>query len=200
MTQIGLYRMTLLGTGLVFLWALSPAGGQASLRLMSITTKDLNSTSTVAYMNGANQMSSFFDNLETIYVYGQINSVYTAALLGSPEIKNGPQDMWNNVKIPYIHSLNSSDADTDGWLPVPLRNVSYSSLLGYSVAGIPSTGISSFPLSSYYYNISCQKLWHIAFPNSSYKSTAPPDWLTPLNLSGIAAAWVFPLSLPLGFS
>ena len=35
-----------------------------------------------------------------------------------------PRNMWNNIKIPYIHTLNSSDADAEGWLPVPSQNIS----------------------------------------------------------------------------
>lgn len=163
----------------MLLWALSPAGGQASLRLLSITTRDSNSTIFVAYMNSGNQTSMLFDDLQTSFVYGQIDGVYVAALLGSPNIKSSPQDMWNNVKIPDMAYLNSSAADIDGWLPVPEKDVKYSSLLGYPVAGVPKSGFSSFLLNSYYYKIQCQKLWHIEL-----NSTGPVnDWYTPLGLS-----------------
>ena len=180
-TQIGLSRVTLLGIGLILLWAFSPAGGQASLRLLSVTTRDLNSTSTVAYMNSGNQTSMLFDDLQTTFTYGQVDSIYTAALLSSPSIKQRPQDLWNNVKVPDMSSLNASAANAEGWLPVPKDNVTYSSLLGYPIAGVSSTGSSSFNMNSYYYNIQCQRLWHVEFPNSTDGTV--PDWYTPLGLS-----------------
>jgi hypothetical protein len=163
----------------MLLWALSPAGGQASLRLLSITTRDINSTTFVAYMNSANTTSMLFNDLQTSFVYGEVDGVYTAALLGSPDIKGSPQDMWNNVKIPDMAYLNSSAADIDGWLQVPDGNVKYSSLLGYPVAGVPKSGSSSFLLNSYYYKIQCQKLWHVEFNSTG----AIYDWYTPLGLS-----------------
>jgi hypothetical protein len=115
----------------MLLWVLSPAGGQASLRLLSITTRDINSTTFVSCSTAAN--SVLFDTLQTSQLYGQIDSVYTATLLGSPEIKASPQDMWNN----------------------------YSSLLGNPVGGLPTTGSISFTLDTYYYKVQCQRLWHI---------------------------------------
>lgn len=165
----------------MMLWALSPAGGQASLRLLSITTRDLNSTANVAYMNNAEQSSMLFDDLQTNFVYGQVDSIYIASLLGTPSIKQNGQDMWNNVKVPILAKLNSSSADEDGWLPIPKDNVTYSSLLGYPIAGVPTSGSSSFPFNTYYYQIQCQKLWHVQFPNSTNGTI--PDWYTPLGLS-----------------
>ena len=165
----------------MLLWALSPTGGQASLRLLSITTKDFNSTSKVASMNTGNQSSMLFDDLQTILDYGQVDSIYAAALLASPSIKESPQDLWNNVKIPRMASLNTSSVDANGWLSVPTQNVTYSSLLGYPFAGVASSGSSSFHFNSYYYNIVCQKLWKIQLSNSSNGTI--PDWYTSLGLS-----------------
>ena len=165
----------------MLLWALSPTGGQASLRLLSMTTKDLNSTSIVASMNTGNQSSMLFNDLQTTFDYGQVDSIYTAALLASPSIKQSPQDSWNNVKVPRMASLNSSSADTDGWLPIPNENVTYSSLLGYPFAGVASSGLTSFHFNSYYYNIVCHKLWKVQLSNNSNGTI--PDWYASLGLS-----------------
>ena len=164
----------------MLLWVLSPAGGQASLRLLSITTRDINSTTFVSCSTAAN--SVLFDTLQTSQLYGQIDSVYTATLLGSPEIKASPQDMWNNVKIPDIAYLNLSEADGNGWLPVPDGPVNYSSLLGNPVGGLPTTGSISFTLDTYYYKIQCQRLGHIELIAAEPVSE---DWYRNLGLASL---------------
>src|SRR5208282_3416632 len=63
---------------------------------------------------------------------------------------------WGNVKIPKMETLDPKTADKDGWMPVPSQNVSYTSLIGSAIAGIPSGGNSGLQITSSYFHTDCQ--------------------------------------------
>ena len=132
--QVLLRTFDVLGIGLVMLWALSPLGGQASLRLLGSGTQPTSSHQSIPYLN---------PEAESILVYGgdtvqeigfYINALYIAALFTAPAIQASPVDTWSNVKVPIIEKLEStSESDADGWYNVSSENASYSSLLGLPV-------------------------------------------------------------------
>ena len=121
-SQLALRHFTLVGALLMGFWALSPFGGQASLRLLTISEYGAENTTEVRYFDTgpsagiwlASGFSGTGSQLETIE-----NSLLSAAILSPDAIKLSPRDTWGNVKIPRIEALNESAADSLGWIDIP---------------------------------------------------------------------------------
>lgn len=145
------------------LWALSPAGGQASLRVLYHSNKTSLSSTTIRYMDTGPLGISYTyrtlvegydiipgDNDEE-FPFSMSNSL-AAALMQNVETKSGPRDLWGNPRIPRLHTLNHSTADEDGWIqvsPSPMVE-SFSSLFGLPLLGIPDHGTVEFGVESAY--------------------------------------------------
>ena len=107
------------------LWALSPIGGQASLRLLTIGTVESQTaspvhlgymdTGPVAHMYAAeitllgNDIDAAIGNVPPA-LYEQ----YAAALLQAPGAKLAAQDAWGGVKIPRLSALDAKRAGVGG--------------------------------------------------------------------------------------
>ena len=177
-TQIALRGYNLLGVTLVAVWLLSPLGGQASLRLIEITSAVYHEKTRISYMDterrsqmGANASTADLD---------AINSLYMTSLT-DPRKNNVTNDLWTNVRIPIIESLGSYDAVEDGWISVPsgrlplsskegsLPDVLYSSVLGIPVSKSEGHGPrnGSFVMDSSYYILNCSELFNTSIQISS---------------------------------
>ena len=156
--QISLRTFDLLGFSLIILWALSPIGGQASLRLLDVGVQSTQVNRTLKYLDS--DSLSVFDGDDVFSELGFLtNALYQAAVLTPPDGQAANMDTWGNIKIPVIENLEqSSRANVEGWYPVPVNNTSFSSLVGLPVAGIPVTGSSSFTVESNYMLTSCPSL------------------------------------------
>jgi len=173
MTQIALRRLTPIRLGLLLPWALSPIGRQASLRLISIDDKNIVSSSIVSYTDSQEQVSSFPNEFSTACCSGEIDSVYAAALISLPEQKGAHATHGASLKLPYFDlSTNADKTDSEGWLPMRNDNVSYSSLLGDPVAGLPTADSSVFTMFSYHFRIQCQSLFN-ASGGTAFSSGIP---------------------------
>lgn len=153
--QVLLRSFNMLGIGLVALWVLSPLGGQASLRLLDKGVQSTQSNQDLRYLN-SDSRSLLGEGEDTWQGFGFLtNSLYLAALLTPSARQVAPMDAWGNIRIPVIETLEQAGpADGEGWLEVPLKNASYSSLLGLPIAGIPTRGLSAFKMDSYYFVVS----------------------------------------------
>ncbi|PVH97820.1 hypothetical protein DM02DRAFT_657891 [Periconia macrospinosa] len=156
-SQFLMQRLTLVGANLLFLWTLSPLGGQASLRLMTRgDTRTLNST-TLRYMSSG--PGSVILGLQTTYSdngkFADAAALYNAALVAPISTKLSPQDPWGNVKVPQLDQYDNSSSE---WQDVPMNGKSaetYSSLVGIPVVGLPLNGRSSFTLENTYLKVDC---------------------------------------------
>lgn len=158
---------------LIVLWAFSPLGSQASLRIMWVEDAFSSSTQNLSYLN---YDSNF--GLRPLQASGapvQITSVYNlfmSALTSNEAIKRGPQDQFGHVKIPLYADVRSGSINTNEsiWHDVPLQDeqVVWSSLQGIPIKGIPQHGQSNFILNTAYVGASCNvtaettSLWHAA--------------------------------------
>ncbi|KAJ4985302.1 hypothetical protein SVAN01_09247 [Stagonosporopsis vannaccii] len=155
-SQFLMRRLTLVGVNLLFLWTLSPLGGQASLRLLEQSTSTASHFMNLRYLStGAG--SAVWAMSSGTYVefdggLSQIEPLYAASLFASEEAKKGPEDTWGNVKIPFTHDINSS------WTTVP-TNISkpedYRSLVGIPVIGRPTDRDGSFNLETSHLTVDC---------------------------------------------
>ncbi|KAF1941565.1 hypothetical protein EJ02DRAFT_347536 [Clathrospora elynae] len=159
-SQFLMQRLTIVGVNLLFFWALSPLGGQASLRLMTRQHQASYASTKIRYLTTGPGGAMFI--LATNNVnrgkFAEAGALYNAALLAPQSVKLGPQDSWGNVKIPSFDALNQSQADPHGWIDVPsaiLVPETYSSLVGVPIAGLPKDANNNFTLEYNYLSVSC---------------------------------------------
>ncbi|KAF4629947.1 hypothetical protein G7Y89_g8190 [Cudoniella acicularis] len=157
-TQYQLRSFNTLGFGLVALWILSPIGSQGYLRLVSpAASVQLNPTMT-PYFNTDTESkfaegNSIF-NTNSPVQSSIFTSMFTGALLGTSQTKIGPTDLWTNVKIPYLSSLQQVN-DGSTWVTIsPNDTVIYSSLVGIPISGL-GTGETEFSMESSYMELDC---------------------------------------------
>ncbi|QQK43970.1 Ribosomal protein S2, conserved site [Penicillium digitatum] len=152
LTQIRLRTMNFVAVFIVLLWCLSPLGSQASLRIISIVP---------SYPANPIELTSF--NTFTAYQFGysQVMSMaktsvaipMTASMSAASLLSTRNQDLWGNIRFPAIENLEKTST---GWMHVPQNdNLTYASLVGVPVIGLPSAGNTSFILPGSYLSISC---------------------------------------------
>ncbi|PSN70132.1 hypothetical protein BS50DRAFT_306383 [Corynespora cassiicola Philippines] len=188
-SQLLMQRLSLVGANLLFLWALSPLGGQASLRLMTRDGRETLSPIKLRYST-TGPGATMWGLATTTWEHGNLANaaaLYTAALLAPLPVKNGPRDLWGNVKMPTLEALNLTAADSNGWKPVP-TNIStpefYSSLVGLPLSGLPLSGVSNFSMESTYLSVDCR-----SFIQTPYKYiNGSMDWTA---LEGLAPGRVW---------
>jgi hypothetical protein len=152
LTQIRLRAVNLIALFTVLLWCLSPLGSQASLRVISIvasypgTPVQLTTLDTFTpYQYGFGQGVS---EAMTAVANPMIASISAASLLSTRT-----QDLWGNVRFPMIENLEKNNT---GWINVPPSdNMTYASLVGAPVIGLPDSGSTSFTLPGAYISLSC---------------------------------------------
>ncbi|PVF95157.1 hypothetical protein CPB86DRAFT_603428 [Serendipita vermifera] len=112
------------------LWALSPLGGQGILCMLSMRQVDDISTEKLFYFD-LYDPSLFQDAIMSRSFYSRVNRLYIASLLAPNEVKKGPTDLWGDVKIPSLNSLDFDHQDDDG--VIVGETPTYLSLLGIPV-------------------------------------------------------------------
>jgi hypothetical protein len=153
-TQFRLRSFTWVGLVLILVWALSPAGSQTVLRILSTTTHPVPSFSNVTYVNSRQPSESGSPAFNTWF--SGFAAMFTASLVAPESVKNGPIDLWGNVKIPYFSSLGDVPEDNNGWRQIPSSNFSpiYSSLFGIPTNGA-AAGNTTFNIQSTYMELEC---------------------------------------------
>lgn len=135
---------------LLILWALSPLGGQASLRVVFLHGVVSNATVPVSYLD------SFSKRVEE---YPEVTKVvFNSVLLAPPSSKVAHQDFFENLKIPLLEDFESRSrqTDDDGWYSIkPDQNLEYSSLIGLSTAGIPPEDRTFSNIETSYLHLDC---------------------------------------------
>ena len=137
-SQFQLRQISVLGIVLVATWALSPIGGQASIRQMTIdgTVVTTPASFQAAVPNGYLSTYISSDNHNTFLT---INTLFIGAIIASSKTKASPLDIWGNVKIPKIERYEKIyKPDNDGWYTI---NTNDDDLAAYpSFVGIPMNG------------------------------------------------------------
>lgn len=179
-SQIILQRLTFVGANLLFLWALSPLGGQASLRLMQRHDQFTTSDTKLRYLTTGPGGTMW--GLSSTYVgsgkFADAGALYTAALLAPLETKTGPLDPWGNVKIPRLEYINNTATDNEGWRGVPpnMDPESYSSLVGLPIVGLPGSAKSNFTIESTYLIVDCGSFEQKPYPGINGTNISKTDF------------------------
>ncbi|KAF2755013.1 hypothetical protein EJ05DRAFT_503325 [Pseudovirgaria hyperparasitica] len=161
MTQLKFQRMGALGVLLIFLWAFSPLGGQASLRIIEFEFRTTSKGATLLYLNHAE--SEFLpENIahytadpaltETV-LHGLVHS----SLMAPAEMKNSTMDAWGNLKIPFLEAAaKTAKPDEQGWYELTSENTVASSLVGLPMSSLGRTSNSTFKLETQYMYLDCR--------------------------------------------
>lgn len=144
--HLELRTLNILGLTLLCAWSLSPLGGQSLLRILHEGT--LSKTTVVAYADTVNegQRLSFF-----------ADATYFSSIFSPTTIKEGPEDLWGNVKIPFLHKTPTRGGEEWTEIDYPRDKPIFSSLVGIPVTNT-SIGNSTFSIESTYISLSCDKL------------------------------------------
>jgi hypothetical protein len=179
-SQIIMQRLTFVGVNLLFLWALSPLGGQASLRLMQRQNRLTTSETKLRYLTTGPGGTMW--GLSSTYVgsgkFADAGALYTAALLAPLTTKTGPIDPWGNVKIPRLEYINVTATDKEGWRRVPskMNPESFSSLVGLPIVGLPEFEKSNFTLESTYLTVDCGSFEQKPYPGINNTNIGKTDF------------------------
>lgn len=183
----GMRIINWVGVVLFAIWALSPVGSQAGLRIISangtyVDTTRLYQMDTRAIPPGLETES---DDLQ--YYTFAVNALYSTSLL-TPSSVAGPQDPWTNVKIPSLEWLEQNGGcDGSGWCSRALatKNMGMGASLSQvtagtwtSLTGIPvvggqfGVGFQNFTLSASYFVFDCTSL-DVVDPSADLSSPIP---------------------------
>jgi hypothetical protein len=140
------------GVLLCILWSLSPLGGQALLRVLSIGIQ----VQPLFYLDTSAQgVKSVLGTASLTVFMSSFSAIFSASLISPMPIQQSSMDNWGNVKIPFL--FNATNTTSDGWISVPTDgNISYTSVLGTPIAGIPSSGNATFQVRYSYFDLDCQ--------------------------------------------
>lgn len=179
-SQFLMQRLTLVGANLLFLWTLSPLGGQASLRLMNRGESMTERPATLRYMSSG--PGSVFWAVQTTYSdngkFSDAAALYSTALMAPLSNKLGPQDPWGNIKIPRLEQYNDSSLEHWHDVPADIKSAEmYSSLVGIPIVGLPVKENSTFPIEATYLAVDCSPFNQTYVPMIAGKvGNDQPDW------------------------
>ncbi|KAL4994599.1 hypothetical protein BDV10DRAFT_197389 [Aspergillus recurvatus] len=129
--------------GLLVLWAMSPLGGQSTIRLLYKANVTNIAHPELRYWDSG-PLGNMFINVGIMEGNDgswplSMRDIYSASLMQSVSTKAGPLDQWGNVKIPRIEAGNESQVDSAGWMPVKksLGAETFTSLFGMPIVGLP---------------------------------------------------------------
>ncbi|KAK4539710.1 hypothetical protein LTR36_010421 [Oleoguttula mirabilis] len=195
-TQLTLRIASVAGPLLVVLWALSPLGGQASLRVMTVGNTTISRPDSFQYMV-QNRSFAPFDTADDASEIAVIDGIFVASLLSPWKTKLSTVDTWGNVKIPMIEALeNSLTSDSDGWYTPVATEMVYSSLIGTPIASIQDTDINTtLTIETSYWRLECPVLANADQPPNTNISESP--WAAANGMSGtLASNTTYPRVMP----
>jgi hypothetical protein len=136
--------ISFLGLALVVIWALSPIGGQASFRQMTIGNKFSTEPASFNYMINGGLLDAF-DNSDRVTSFSIVNALFLSLMASPVAVRSSSVDTWGNVKIPWIENFeNGSIADSEGWFT---HDTSHDTIDSYSsLAGVPMSGVNDSSL------------------------------------------------------
>ncbi|KXH47798.1 hypothetical protein CNYM01_06075 [Colletotrichum nymphaeae SA-01] len=161
-TPLSLRRVNILSPPLIGLWAMSPLGGQAALRIIDVVPSQAsepypfeNLEFMSVFPHSGAQSSAGFSTMPSI------QGAFISALSFPENIKKRPRDAFGNVKIPMLEYYPpTAAADADGWYDVSLdgADTTWSAIMGIPIAtegGFSQGHNYSFTFETAYMNADC---------------------------------------------
>ncbi|KAI1114064.1 hypothetical protein F5Y14DRAFT_195618 [Nemania sp. NC0429] len=143
---------------LIVMWALSPLGGQASLRIVTPGVLSTTVSRNFTYVAFVSPFSNGGPGSTTSNFLAPINAAFMGSLYSSATTKASYQDLHGNIKIPIYEALTASDlANSSDWRPVLSgEETTWSSLTGLPVYGLEQSIISRFNFNTAYMTTQCE--------------------------------------------
>ncbi|KAH7275715.1 hypothetical protein B0J15DRAFT_557789 [Fusarium solani] len=151
--------LSIIGSGILLIWAMSPLGGQSASRLLAPGNSTTISDIVIYFSDPGSQFSAFpawasFNNKQR-----SITALYSSALMSSQQQKGSVRDLWELPKIPQW----SPERKMDEWYDVEEDAFSrgdshYASLLGIKIQGLDSSSTDrqyDFTVMSSYMDFKC---------------------------------------------
>ncbi|KAK1704817.1 hypothetical protein BDP67DRAFT_548887 [Colletotrichum lupini] len=161
-TPLSLRRVNILSPLLIALWAMSPLGGQAALRIIDVVPSQAsepyafeNLEFMSVFPHSGAQSSAGFSTMPSI------QGAFISALSFPEDIKTRPRDAFGNVKIPMLEYYPpTAAADAYGWYDVSLdgADTTWSAIMGIPIAtqgGFSQGHNYSFTFETAYMNADC---------------------------------------------
>ena len=151
------------GFGLFVLWAFSPLGGQASLRLLVQEERQNTSSGVVRYLDVDSSSILSLSSNDSRGARAFAEALYESALLTPTSNQQEATDVYENLKIPFIEDIETNcEADNDGWFMSGENDCgdfeSYSTLVGLPIFGLADPlkrEVAVFNVESSYMVASC---------------------------------------------
>jgi ABC-type multidrug transport system fused ATPase/permease subunit len=105
LAQITLRGFSAIGFLLAAVWALSPVGGQASLRIMTVGQMTVTNTASFDYLSPVSSYNDWISSSGGHAVEVTAKGLYLAALTSPTRAKDSPTDLWGNAKIPMLEDI-----------------------------------------------------------------------------------------------
>ncbi|KAF3938850.1 hypothetical protein ABW19_dt0207194 [Dactylella cylindrospora] len=169
---------------LFLLFALSPLGSQATLRIISISPNTTYHSRNITVLNPFG-VSSQFAGANSGQSTLQADGIYAASVLSPASIKKSALDVWGNIKVPLLewYEMNASPVpNEEGWYTTPAGGAVYSSLLGWPISlSKNSSGAPFIKLSDTTFSIDTA-YWYMDCPTLSVVTSNPCDKTGPAPL------------------
>ncbi|KAF9881651.1 hypothetical protein CkaCkLH20_00797 [Colletotrichum karsti] len=182
-TLIEFNTFNILGLGLILIWAFSPLGGQAVLRMLTVRLKPEFKTTDLTYFDtlASNQLntlpvasSSSIVALANTGILGYMATVYASFIAQPESIQSDTMDHWGNVKIPFLDPKASNN-----WTNVSpdSKTIQYSSLTGIPLK-YSSTSNMSFTIESNHVHLDCNNITKFPsdFPQENMTNMTSKFW------------------------
>ncbi|KAE9968985.1 hypothetical protein EG328_007139 [Venturia inaequalis] len=144
---------------LALLWAFSPIGSQAALRILSAQQDTI-----VTELQSPVQYGYPVSITKTIGSDGMpaqdaASSIVIASMLSITVTGPKPQDIWGNIKIPFLNTSVPPPRGND-WTQVDLESntTQFSSLLGMPYIKVQDIGNTTFLMQSWYWELQDPKM------------------------------------------
>lgn len=162
---------------IIMIWALSPIGGQSSLRLFIHGHQTLEKELDVFVANPEYQESTFTSLSGISDDSNTMSTIYSGLLLSAAPQRAAPADLWSRPKIPQLSHVMANNQDTE-WQEVSETGVphaeDYASLLGLDVRGItqdiPGRQLR-FNVNTSYVDMNCERVTDYAYKNITLDSS-----------------------------
>jgi hypothetical protein len=130
-------------------------------------------TADVEYCNMTNNLT-ILNNIGSLTTnIPGVNTLYTSALTVPMDVRNSPRDVWGWPKIPLLHTLpqnHSLDSENPWRLVSNNSNITYSSLVGNILQGVPIDLDTEFAIESSYLDLRCRLLDLSSDPDDAFAS------------------------------
>jgi hypothetical protein len=118
LAQVTLRSVSTIGCVLAAVWALSPLGGQASLRIMTVGQRTITNLANFDYLSAENSYVDWRSGSAAGSYEVTATRLYLDSLTGPQRVKDSPADLWDNVKIPMLEDIpgwTEGSSPVDAW-------------------------------------------------------------------------------------